>query len=317
MHRFLIAALMFCVTLAPGANAQTSTDAHAARALEIIEIMTEASSLMPTPPVPREPELYVAALDAMVATMREDRPRLQDLRARIDALPLLDPGDDPDLHRTTTGLETFAGEMIDTMLLMGKDLEEFALAFHARDQVRFDAANVRLRTSVVVSLESMVGTMRALKVATAWGDPPEMAKIENVALVVEVLIELTRYKLDIISAREAGDAILAHTAAIAKELPIARSLLEMDARTFGGAPLTPEDIFDQIARTDWRMLEIVETFSTDSEALAKRMAAGKASRAEIDTGYLALRAQMNEVRTLYAEVTALGVEALENELQGD
>ena len=90
----LLAVTLMSAALTPIASAQGVENAHAARAIEIIEIMNEANGLTPTLPVPKDPEAYAAALNAIVEGMRADRTRLEDLLARLHALPELPHGDD-------------------------------------------------------------------------------------------------------------------------------------------------------------------------------------------------------------------------------
>ena len=301
----LLAVTLLSAALTPIASAHGVENAHAARAIEIIEIMNEANGLTPTLPVPKDPEAYAAALNAIVEGMRADRTRLEDLLARLHALPELPHGDDPQLHFETTTLQNAAIDVIGAVISIGYDLEAFEAAFHSGDDAQFEAAQVRLRNGVLVSLESLVTTLRGLKVATAWGNRAEMAKIECVALVVENLLGLTRYRLGMAEMPEAGEQMKASAAAILDEVRIARSELEMDARTFGDDPLNPATSLVQANRVEWRMLEVTEQFANTGLALGDRMANKQATRAEIETGYGVLRGQMSEIQGLYVEASTL------------
>jgi hypothetical protein len=313
MIRVLLCAFL---ALAPigGALAQASDSAalaaqraiaqqHVDRINLLVVELANAGNLMPkiAPAEANDAVAGRAAFTRELARIKTSRPELDRIRERIDALPQLQPTGVADIDGTSSFLTTEARKYLADYAAILAEFETLFTASLAGDAPTAARSAAKGRRAAIVLIQTSAVALRALKVVSVAGDSVEAAKIEAVALVVDGNVALMRARMDDMSQVDAGRALLEAAKSIRQQLPLARSIIQNDARTFGDPPIGGVPEFVRIYRIEWRMLELAEQFAGIVEAAASQLASGKMAKADVDSVYAQSNGLMKEIIALSKE----------------
>lgn len=254
------------------------TDPYVRRVKDLMGILERVSEVMPAPPTASDQAAYRAELDAMMAVIRESRPRLAALRLELESLPALPPGLPADVEAVEV-LVLLVDRLIGVTETVMNDYEEFADALAKNDGGRLARALTRVQQNSILSVEALATRLRAMKVVVDGVDPVQGSRVECMALLMDGVVVMTRYSVGGINQKEAGAALKPVNAAIRAELPLA--MIGLDA------PLPLEGDATILAG-----MTAISAFVDESEKLAVKLETGRARKFEIDRAFNAMLQQM-------------------------
>jgi hypothetical protein len=255
-----------------------------------------------TPAQVTDPEEGRAIFNRELARLKTTRPELDRLRAEVDALAPLEPTGIAEIDNTSSYLTSEARKYLADYAINLAEFETLFTATLAGDRATVTRSAAKVRRAAVLGLQSSAVTLRALKVLSSGGDEVEAAKMEAAALVVDGNVALLRLRLQEQTQPEVGQSLSDISKSIYKQLPVARSIIQNDARTFGDPPIGGVPDFVKINRIEWRMLELCEQFASAAEKTAPQLSSGKMAEAEIDMLYAQASGLMKEIISLAQQI---------------
>lgn len=223
-----------------------------------------------SPPQNADLPALKAAATQELARLKRNQPSIAALQAKLEALSPLASGGDAGADSLLSSTHAAALSLVKAHATMMDECEPLFVAIIDEDRPAIVRLAPRLTRTAIIAADTGPVMMRAIKLSVS-GLPDVEAQIETMALMADGLAAILRFQLDDSSSAKAQERLTEVANAIRGQLPIARSELLKDARTFGNDPINPPTVKVGIQQRMWLVLQEAESYATACDELASML----------------------------------------------